>query len=527
MKDARPRRTRTLWATGLATAGLTTGLLAAAPAQSVVGDQVADGTHQYVVKLHIAGGTDNERACSGTLVDTQWVLTSASCFAADPQQATTLTRGAPPFPTLVTADGNKPTPAAELKQRVREIVPYAGRDLVMARLDDVSTAADPLDGPFPDISDVDVSGAAPAQGDQLKAVGYGRTKMEWTPERAHVGSYGVDLVNPTSLAISPAANGGALCKGDTGGPVLNADGRVVGVVTRAWDGGCLNSDETRTGAVATRVDDIADWVQRVRLTSRQKHITDTLTAADFDRDGRTDIAAKMVTGYSQVFLGRSDGTLEFGKHLSVLTRPTHKDLVAGDFLADSPGVEAITVDKDGNLSLARQRTVFGFPVSMWDHDKLWTDAAWKNALPVASLRTGTAGRDTLLFQWADGSLYTYKRDANGKLVNQKKSMWPDKTWKKKHIATGDFNGDGRDDIAAINADGALHLYTGKADGTFDKARSMWHDKTWGTKRAIVGGDFDGDGKADLAAMASNGELHLYAGDGKGALAAGKSMWPKV
>ncbi|WP_307783728.1 FG-GAP-like repeat-containing protein [Streptomyces spinoverrucosus] len=46
-------------------------------------------------------------------------------------------------------------------------------------------------------------------------------------------------------------------------------------------------------------------------------------------------------------------------------------------------------------------------------------------------------------------------------------------------------------------------------------------------RAVVGGDFDGDGKADLAVMAYNGDLHLYAGDGKGALAAGKSMWPKV
>ncbi|KAB1147270.1 trypsin-like serine protease [Streptomyces luteolifulvus] len=520
--NARPRGMRMVWLTGVVAAGLTTGLLAAAPAQSVVGDQVADNADQFAVKLHIAGGTDNERSCSGTLVDGQWVLTAASCFAADPQHATTLTKGAPPFLTLVTIDGNKPTAAAEVRQRVMEIVPYPGRDLVMARLDNLATTDNPLDGPFPDASTAHVSGAAPVQGDRLRAIGYGRTKLEWTPERAHTGSFGVDLVNPTSLAMSPAATGGALCKGDAGGPVLDADGGVVGVVSAAWDGGCFNSEETRTGAVATRVDDIAGWVQQVRLSSRQKYITDVMTAGDFNDDGRTDIATRLVNDTVQAFYGRPDGTLEYGAFLPIVGRGAQKDLVAGDF-DTARGLEMISVAGDGSLTLLKRR-VGPF---VWDRTALWTDATWKNGLPVAALRTGTAGRDTLLFQWPDGSLYTYKRDANGKLVNQKKAMWPDKTWKKKHIATADFTGDGRDDIAAVAADGALHLYSGKADGTFDKARSMWPDKSWGTMRSVMGGDFNGDGKADVAAVWANGDLRLYAGDGKGALAAGKSMWPTV
>ncbi|MFF7645535.1 trypsin-like serine protease [Streptomyces canus] len=516
-----------MWAAGLAAAGLTTGLLAAAPAQSVVGNQVAGDGDQYTVKVHVAGGTDNERACSGTLVDDQWVLTAASCFAPDPQQATTLAKGAPPLPAVVTADGNKPTATAQRDQKIQEIVPYAGRDLVLARFNPVS-ADDALGGPFPNIERAEVSGASPAQGDQLRTVGYGRTNLAWTPERAHTGSFGVDLVNPTTLAISPAAAGAALCKGDAGGPVLNTSGHVVGVVSASWDGGCLNSSETRTGAVATRVDDIADWVQQVRLTSRQKHITNALTAADFDSDGRTDIAALLDNGTAQLFLGRQDGTLQFGNVMGALGRPTQKQLVAGDFLADSKGMEVVAVGKDGSLSLAKRRLLWGqVQLLSWVDSPLWTDATWKDALPVAALKTGTAGRDTLLFQWPDGSLYTYKRDANGDLVNQKKSMWPDKTWKKKLIATADFTGDGRDDIVAVAADGALHLYTGKADGTFDKARSMWPDKTWGSMRVLLGGDFDGDGKGDLAAVTTAGDLRLYAGDGTGALAAGRTMWPKI
>ncbi|PAZ13538.1 esterase [Streptomyces sp. SA15] len=510
-----------VWAAGLATAGLAAGLVAASPAQSVVGDQVVDGTDQFAVKLHIGTGTADERACSGTLVDAQWVLTAASCFAAEPQRGVTLSRGAPSFPTLVTADGNKPALSAERTQKVHELVPYPGRDLVMARLDDPTTVTDPLDGPF-DVSAAQLTGAAPDQGDQLRAIGYGRTKTEWVPERAHTGSFGVDLVNPTTLAISPTSTG-ALCKGDAGGPVLDADGRVVGVVSASWGGGCFNSDEARTGAVATRVDDIAEWVQRVRLTTRQKHITDVVTGADFNGDGRTDIAVRLTNDSAQVFYGRSDGMLEFGSFLSAVGRSNQKELVAGDFDAVR-GPELITIEDDGDLTLLSRHA---WAPGVWARSKLWTDITWKDGLPVAALRTGTAGRDTLLFQWPDGSLYTYKRDADGNLVNQKKSMWPDKTWKKKHIATGDFTGDGRDDIAAVATDGALHLYPGKADGTFDKARSIWPDKSWTSNRPVLGGDFNGDGKADLAAVSANGDLRWYAGDGKGGLAAGKSMWPKV
>ncbi|MFJ5534281.1 FG-GAP-like repeat-containing protein [Streptomyces sp. NPDC093261] len=511
------------WVTGLVTAGLTTGLLAAPPAQSVVGDQVADGADQFTVKLHIDLGSDNERSCSGTLVDAQWVLTTASCFAADPQHPSKIPAGKPAYTTVVTADGNRPGAEALVKQKVLELVPHPDRDLVMARITNPATIDNPLDGPFPDITEADLGTTAPVQGDQLKAVGFGRTKDEWVPARAHAGSFGVDSVGASTLAISPSNGGGALCQGDAGGPVLNANGDLVGVVDASWGGGCLGSQETRTGAVATRVDDIADWVQRVRLTTLKDFVTDAITAGDFNGDGRTDIAAVLTRGPAHVFYGRSDGTLQYGASLRGLGRTNVKQLVAGDFV-EGRGLEAIAVMDDGDLTLASSRL---FPLNVWSYRPLWTDAAWKDGLPAAVLKTGTAGRDTLLFQWPDGSLYTYKRDANGNLVNQKKVMWPDKTWKMKHIATGDFNGDGRDDIAAVTADGALNLYPGKADGTFDKARSMFADKSWGSMRAVLGGDFNGDGKADLAALWANGDLRWYAGDGKGKVAAGKSMWPNV
>ncbi|MEU3824817.1 trypsin-like serine protease [Streptomyces sp. SID161] len=524
MTQPRSRGKRTAWTAGILTVGLTTGLMGATPAQSVVGDQVPDGTDQYAVKLHIAYGSDDERSCSGTLVDSQWVLTSASCFMADPRHATKLTTGKPPYTTVVTLDGdNHPSAEAVFKQQVQEIVPHPDRDLVMARLSDPATIDNPLDGPFKDHPEATVGTAVPATGDELRAVGFGRTKDEWVPGRAHTGSFGVDTVDSSTLALSPAGGGGALCQGDAGGPVLNARGQVIGVVTASWNGGCFGSDETRTGAVATRVDDIADWVQRVRLTSRKDYVTDAVTAGDFNGDGRTDIAAVLVRGVVHVFYGRPDGTLQYGAGLSGLGTTEERQLVAGDF-QEGAGLEVVTVESKGELSLGGRHSMIP---NLWTRPGLWNDTAWKDGLPAATLHSKTPGHDTLLFQWPDGSLYTYKRDADGNLVNQKKSMWPDKSWKKKFIATGDFTGDGRDDIAAVAADGSLSLYPGKADGTFDKGRSMSSGKSWATNRAVLGGDFNGDGNADLAALTASGDLRWYAGDGKGGLAAGKGMWPAV
>ncbi|WP_240137825.1 FG-GAP-like repeat-containing protein [Streptomyces sp. MUM 178J] len=54
---------------------------------------------------------------------------------------------------------------------------------------------------------------------------------------------------------------------------------------------------------------------------------------------------------------------------------------------------------------------------------------------------------------------------------------------------------------------------------------MWHDESWGGFRVIMGGDFNGDGKGDVAAINSSGGLYLYPGDGKGKLGSRMAMWP--
>ncbi|MFD9535305.1 FG-GAP-like repeat-containing protein [Streptomyces sp. NPDC060010] len=91
---------------------------------------------------------------------------------------------------------------------------------------------------------------------------------------------------------------------------------------------------------------------------------------------------------------------------------------------------------------------------------------------------------------------------------------------------GDFNNDGRDDIAVVTNSGNLIALYGRADGTFEYGRPLAPQTgAWKIVTRIVAGDFNGDGHTDLAGMWSNGSINFYPGDSKGMLGGYKAMWP--
>ncbi|WP_228981811.1 trypsin-like serine protease [Streptomyces sp. DH12] len=247
MHVPRPRTART---TGLlaAAAAMTVGLLPATPAAAVTGPQAAAGSHPYAVQLTL-GEEPTTRGCTGTLVDRYWVLTAASCFATTP--GTPVPAGKPAVKATATLGDGKSVALTEL-------APRADRDVVLAR----------LATPVTTVPVAPLATAAPAAGTDLTAAGFGRTRTAWVPDRLHTGTFTVDSADTATLRITGKGTD-AICKGDTGGPLLDAAGRVVGVNSQSWQGGCFGGDpaETRTGAVSARVDGLAEWVRQQSLTT--------------------------------------------------------------------------------------------------------------------------------------------------------------------------------------------------------------------------------------------------------------------
>lgn len=94
------------------------------------------------------------------------------------------------------------------------------------------------------------------------------------------------------------------------------------------------------------------------------------------------------------------------------------------------------------------------------------------------------------------------------------------------MVVGDYNGDGKDDIATMydygNQESRMHVFLSTGSSfTYDNANGWWSAKGYDANKVtgrMVAGDFNGDGKDDVAAMYDygNGEsrIHVFKSTGK-------------
>ncbi|MBQ0986497.1 trypsin-like serine protease [Streptomyces sp. F63] len=309
--------------------------LSAAPAAAIAGGTpVADSdtTHAYTAQITIGA---HDRGCSAVLVDAEWLLTAASCFAEDPAASLAVPAGVPAETTTAVIGRSDLSGTQGAERRVVEIVPRTDRDVVLAR----------LNRPVANVAPARLATTAPSAGAELVFAGYGRTKTAWAPLKLHTGTYGVDSTAATSAGVT-GKNGSAACMGDAGGPVISG-GRLVGLNSQSFQGGCLGIDETQTSTagVIARVDDLASWIDEKAGATR---------IADFNGDGIEDIAIgdPMATvggvttaGLVRVLHGGGKGTAEITQDL---------DWVPGGAEAgDHFGKQLATVDynEDGYTDL--------------------------------------------------------------------------------------------------------------------------------------------------------------------------------
>lgn len=117
---------------------------------------------------------------------------------------------------------------------------------------------------------------------------------------------------------------------------------------------------------------------------------------------------------------------------------------------------------------------------------------------------------------ADGSLYLYPgngasgwKNAAGIKIG---SSWDQFA---KVVAPGDFNGDGFADLMGVRTDGTMVLFTGNGAGNWINGAGTVIGTGFNTPTLFSPGDFDGDGKSDIITVRGAGDMYLYSGNGSG------------
>jgi hypothetical protein len=469
--------------------------LSSAPATALTG---ADAPAQlnYVAKINIG----EQSACTGTLIDPQWVLTAATCFAADGKPPA----GKPAVTTTVTVGRTDLTQDSGSVLSAVRLVPHADRDLVLVKL-----AARITD---PSITPVRLATTPATAGEALVKAGFGRTKTEWVPDKLHTGTFTVASATDTTVDLN-GSDTATVCKGDAGGPALrtvNGATELVAVNSRSWQGGCLGIDpaETRTGAVDTRVDDISAWVEYA--LSRNP---DDLTG-----DGKADLAAIKDDGILWIYpgTGNASGSTFGARSQAGTSWQSQNAVTTGDLNNDGFGDLLSRQASDGTLWVYPGT---GKPGMEAFATRYQVGRSWQTQDVTRTGDFNTDGlTDVLTRQASDGTLWVYPGTGKPGMEALGTRYQAGTGWKSQDIiTTGDLNNDGRPDVLSRQAsDGTLWVYpgTGNASGSTFGARYQV-GRSWQSQNALRTGDYNGDGLTDvLSRQASDSTLWVYPGTGK-------------
>ena len=319
------------------------------------------------------------------------------------------------------------------------------------------------------------------------------------------GGAGTDTFRDTKAGL----NGDAITDFGAGDRIVITDAALAGFTfnvtgnTLTYAGGSLTLGQGTSGGALVSSAAAGGGVQ---LTLQVRDV-----ANDFNGDGRSDVLWHSSTGRVTDWLGQANGGFVGNFSNADGQAGTDWHIVGtGDFNGDTRD-DVLWRNDDGSLTDWLGQSNGGF-VSNFANAFGQIDNSWQVA--------GTGdfngdGRDDILWHSNTGRVTNWLGQANGGFVSnfvnadgQAGTDW--------HIVgVGDFNGDGRDDILWRNDDGSVTDWLAQPNGGFASnfANAFGQvDNTW----QIVGvGDFNGDGRDDVLWHSNAGRVTNWLGQTNG------------
>ena len=233
-----------------------------------------------------------------------------------------------------------------------------------------------------------------------------------------------------------------------------------------------------------------------------------LVVGDFNNDGKLDVVAGAKkahgAGAIQLFLGNGNGT--FKPPIDSPSKPLYGPRNAGDFnndgkldlLAAGPSLRLSAFLGNGNGKFVQEPSFYACEEC---NAVMYTSVADFNGdgnLDVCVI--GPDDRDAVTFVgvYLGNGKGGFEGSWAGNTLNDYSGI----------AAIGDFDGDGKLDLAVPDGN-AVDIFLGNGDGTFQKP--VAYQTAYGAGVAIVTADVNGDGKLDLITAA--GSVMLGNGDG--------------